>query len=416
MQNLQSLIDSLQNFAQKRLNFERPPKLFLKQDEENAQDMLGSTAYYDPQEEAVTIFTAGRHPKDILRSYAHELVHHTQNLRGDLSSEKCGEMGMGYAQDNLHMREMERQAYEQGNMCFRDWEDGLKLQITQINIDLKENKKMAIKISKKELKGLIGKLLETRKIKKKPLVSESSIDEIAGDYGVDFGALDKMAQRKQQLNLKKIGLTMKEMQRLVGVKADGVYGRNTIAAIEKFQKKNGLAADGVFGPKTFAAATDPRVGGEDRMMTQLVPDPEAEFTLGDEEAMHDALDDYDKDMAPMAGMIGKGDAGVSPQAAEDELVAVAGGKPSSAFGATTGTPDELLGLSNMKPEPFDSLDIPAPKVSNIKRPARKSTRTAQIPTRESKAQTPEKEKALNESLFGKKNNEVFNRLKELWTK
>ena len=37
-------------------------------------------------------------------------------------------------------------------------------------------------------------------------------------------------------------------------------------------------------------------------------------------------------------------------------------------------------------------------------------------TRESKFQTPESEKALNESIFGKKNNDIFNRLKELWAK
>jgi len=41
---------------------------------------------------------------------------------------------------------------------------------------------------------------------------------------------------------------------------------------------------------------------------------------------------------------------------------------------------------------------------------------ADTPMRESKFQTPESEKALNESIFGKKNNEIFNRLKELWAK
>ena len=134
MQNLQPFIDSLQSFAQKRLGFEHPPKLFLKQDAENAKDVFGKTAYYDPNEKSITIFTTGRHPKDILRSIAHELVHHCQNLRGDLSPEKCGEMGIGYAQQHDHMKE---------------------------NNQLKKNKKM-VKISKKELKGLIGKLLEAK--------------------------------------------------------------------------------------------------------------------------------------------------------------------------------------------------------------------------------------------------------------
>ena len=161
MQNLQPFIDSLQSFAQKRLGFEHPPKLFLKQDAENAKDVFGKTAYYDPNEKSITIFTTGRHPKDILRSIAHELVHHCQNLRGDLSPEKCGEMGIGYAQQNDHMREMEREAYEKGNLCFRDWEDGIKVAIQKENNQLKENKKM-VKISKKELKGLIGKLLEAK--------------------------------------------------------------------------------------------------------------------------------------------------------------------------------------------------------------------------------------------------------------
>jgi hypothetical protein len=168
MQNLQPLINSLQGFAQKRLNFERPPKLFFKQDAENAKDIFGKTAYYDPNQESITLFTLNRHPKDILRSFAHELVHHCQNLRGDLSQEKCGKMDTGYAQENDHMREMEREAYEQGSLCFRDWEDGIKIRIAmqQENKTLKENKKM-VKISKKELKGLIGKILEMQLQKKK---------------------------------------------------------------------------------------------------------------------------------------------------------------------------------------------------------------------------------------------------------
>ena len=162
---LKPLIGKLTIFAKKRMGFEHPPRLFLRSDSENSQKMLGKTAYYDPQEKAVTLFTHNRHPKDILRSYAHELVHHTQNLRGDLSPEKCGEMGQGYAQANGHMREMEREAYEKGNMCFRDWEDTLNDKDTYIIIkiaeskNLKENKSMTTKITKELLKETIRKIL-----------------------------------------------------------------------------------------------------------------------------------------------------------------------------------------------------------------------------------------------------------------
>ena len=162
---LKPLIGKLTVFAKDRMGFQHPPRLFLKSDSNNSKKMLGKTAYYDPQEKAVTLFTHNRHPKDILRSYAHELVHHTQNLRGDLSPEKCGEMGDGYAQTNGHMREMEREAYEKGNMCFRDWEDTLNDKDIYIIIkiaeskNLKENKTMTKKITKEFLKETIRKLL-----------------------------------------------------------------------------------------------------------------------------------------------------------------------------------------------------------------------------------------------------------------
>ena len=162
---LKPLIGKLTIFAKDRMGFEHPPRLFLRNDPENSQKMLGKTAHYDPQEKAITLFTRRRHPKDILRSYAHELVHHTQNLRGDLSPEKCGEMGQGYAQANGHMREMEREAYEKGNMCFRDWEDTLSDKDTYIIIKiaesktLKENKTMTKKITKEFLKETIRKIL-----------------------------------------------------------------------------------------------------------------------------------------------------------------------------------------------------------------------------------------------------------------
>lgn len=157
-EDLKSLIANFMKFAQKRFNFQRPPKLFLKQDIENAKNILGKTAHYDPSKEAVTVFVSGRHPKDVLRSLSHELVHHKQNLQGDLSPDKCGNLSVGYAQDNEHMREMERQAYEQGSLCFRDFEDGYKKQFQEVKF-LKESKKMTQKITKDQLKNLIRKII-----------------------------------------------------------------------------------------------------------------------------------------------------------------------------------------------------------------------------------------------------------------
>ena len=44
------------------------------------KNLLGKTAYYDPNTQTIVLFTEGRHPKDIVRSFAHEMVHHVQNL------------------------------------------------------------------------------------------------------------------------------------------------------------------------------------------------------------------------------------------------------------------------------------------------------------------------------------------------
>ena len=120
----EELFHGLGKFAQDRFGFKKPPVLNLISDGDNAMKPLGKTAYYDPQSMSVTIYTDNRHTKDILRSLAHELVHHTQNENGMLND--SGYHGEGYAQKNKNLRNSEKEAYLKGNMCFRDWEDSLK--------------------------------------------------------------------------------------------------------------------------------------------------------------------------------------------------------------------------------------------------------------------------------------------------
>ena len=122
--DLADLAQDLGSFAQKRFGFKRPPTIHFDSDRNNASKPLGKTAFYDPNNLEIHIFVDGRHPKDILRSMAHELVHHVQNEQGSLASN--GYAGEGYAQKNPHLRDMEKDAYERGNMCFRDWEDQYK--------------------------------------------------------------------------------------------------------------------------------------------------------------------------------------------------------------------------------------------------------------------------------------------------
>jgi len=119
-----ALIKEFIPFARKRLGFDKPVTIELATNPENGQNILGKTAFYSPESMHVVVYTDYRHPKDMLRSLSHELIHHTQNCKGEF--EQGVDTGEGYAQKDGHMRDMEKEAYEKGNLCFRDWEDNYK--------------------------------------------------------------------------------------------------------------------------------------------------------------------------------------------------------------------------------------------------------------------------------------------------
>ena len=134
MSHMGPYLKSFLPYAQKRMGFNRPPTIFFDSDPQNAENVLGKTAYYNPETDEIVVFVDKRHPKDILRSLSHELIHHTQNCRGDLNPEIAGETTPGYAQTNAHMRAMEGEAYKYGNgFYFRDWEDSLKNGLEETN-------------------------------------------------------------------------------------------------------------------------------------------------------------------------------------------------------------------------------------------------------------------------------------------
>ena len=124
MEDLKKLIREYYKYAKESMGFDKPVRIVLRHNESNAAKILGRTGEYDPYKKKIVIYVTSRHPKDILRSFSHELVHHAQNCRGDFENASMREQG--YAQKDKHLREMEREAYEMGNLCFRDWEDGIK--------------------------------------------------------------------------------------------------------------------------------------------------------------------------------------------------------------------------------------------------------------------------------------------------
>ena len=165
--HLEQMVGDFFPYSQQKLGFDKPATVIFQSDEENSSKMLGKTAYYDPSSFEVVLYVDGRHPKDIMRSLSHELVHHAQNCRGDFTS--MAATPEGYAQDDPHLRKMEREAYTKGNLIFRDFEDLIKT--GKINIEIDFSKSGEPKMSLKEWKN---NEINTKLMKKWGFLTEST--------------------------------------------------------------------------------------------------------------------------------------------------------------------------------------------------------------------------------------------------
>ena len=131
--DLESQIDRLtQHMIDKGYNIEPLPALELIDDDvENAGEFLGKTAYYNPNTQTIVLYTHGRHPKDIARSYAHEMIHHIQNLEGRLEG-----IATTNTQEDDYLNDIEAEANLKGTMTFRNWTDSLNENILTENKEL----------------------------------------------------------------------------------------------------------------------------------------------------------------------------------------------------------------------------------------------------------------------------------------
>ena len=120
--NYKNKIIELTNYMRdKGYNIDPLPTVeFINGDSENARDFFGKTAYYDPNNQTIVLYTEGRHPKDIVRSFSHEMIHHIQNLEGRL-----GNITTTNTQEDDNLNDIEAEANLKGTMTFRNWTDSL---------------------------------------------------------------------------------------------------------------------------------------------------------------------------------------------------------------------------------------------------------------------------------------------------
>src|SRR5918998_3566019 len=61
------------------------------------------------------------------------------------------------------------------------------------------------------------------------------------------------AQAAKPLKRGSEGPRVAQVQRWLGISADGVFGSGTRRAVKRFQRRHGLTADGIVGPATWSA-------------------------------------------------------------------------------------------------------------------------------------------------------------------
>ena len=92
------------------------PKIIF--DNREQKGVFVYTGFFDPQAKGVRLFINGRHIKDILRTWAHELIHWKQDKDGVI--EKTPYKGNTIINDEALIK-LEKEAYLKGNIAFRKW-------------------------------------------------------------------------------------------------------------------------------------------------------------------------------------------------------------------------------------------------------------------------------------------------------
>lgn len=181
---IKTLVKRITKFLlDKGLKIEPLPKVkFIYNDLVNAKNSLGRTAHYDFDRAYITLYTRYRHPKDVVRSFVHEIIHHEQKLAGKIKNITTTNIN-----DDDNLKELEREAYEKGNMLFREWENSLDKEKLQLNenypseyFDNKYGTKLSHKWNGEELLN-VDEIRNWQKIKSRPLTKEQ-LDKIDNLY------------------------------------------------------------------------------------------------------------------------------------------------------------------------------------------------------------------------------------------
>ena len=228
--DIQDKIDRLtQHMISKGMNIEPLPSLeFVDGDSENAKDFFGRTAYYDPNRQHIVLYTEGRHPKDIVRSYAHEMIHHIQNLE-----DRLGDIAGTDTTSDEHLDKLEQEANLKGTMTFRNWTDSLNEDIKKINYtkpNFKDEWEEAIRYSEFKEMGLKSWI----EIANKGYITNySKIKDKLGNVDLKFDSLEEPKKQRFQDALNKGNIEMSIAVKFSDDDYDLVAGNTRISGLVK---------------------------------------------------------------------------------------------------------------------------------------------------------------------------------------
>ena len=263
---LEGHIHGMYDHFESKYGFNKPPTMIFDSDPSNQSNVLGKTAYYDPQSLEIHIFVDGRHPKDVLRSIAHELIHHRQNMEGRLDT--SGYSGPGYYLENDNLKEVEHEAMLDGNATMREYEDTVKYK-EKDTMSLKEWKNNELN---RQLLKKFGILKENKKPDFLDLDKDGDKEEPMADAAKnkkDDGGDDKKASKPKK------GEVPPQLQKHVKGKKD--------------EDDKEEMEEGRNNPRTTNA--DKFVGHEDRYQADRIHEGEDELDEMDRSAEDEAFND-----------------------------------------------------------------------------------------------------------------------------
>lgn len=147
--NYEPYIKSLAEFINKTYKVKPYPKIKISNKNQEEEKVFVKTAWYNPEEKLVMLYARNRWPKDVLRSFAHEMIHHYQNLEGRLANDAYS--GEEIINDDRLMK-LEEEAYLKGNIMFRSWTESIQ---KQIESEPTEHMRKLIKLNEEQIEQII---------------------------------------------------------------------------------------------------------------------------------------------------------------------------------------------------------------------------------------------------------------------